>query len=74
MSSFKPGITKTSPGVKALEEVLGAGEFSEVERIPMIANYGKGCMADFVSYRPKAAGPRGRVAPSIQIKLLGRSL
>jgi hypothetical protein len=53
---------------------LGSDKFSEVERIPMTANYGKGYMADLVIYRMKAEVPRGRVAPSMQIKLLGRSL
>ena len=60
--------------VKALDETLGSDKFSEVERIPMTANYGKGYMADLVIYRMKAEVPRGRVAPSMQIKLLGRSL
>ncbi len=60
--------------VKALEETLGSDKFSEVERIPMTANYGKGYMADLVIYRLKAEVPRGRVAPLMQIKLLGRSL
>jgi 4-amino-4-deoxy-L-arabinose transferase-like glycosyltransferase len=60
--------------VKVLEEALGSDKFSEVERIPMTANYGKGYMADLVIYRMKAEVPRGRVAPSMQIKLLGRSL
>jgi 4-amino-4-deoxy-L-arabinose transferase-like glycosyltransferase len=60
--------------VKSLEEVLGSDKFSEVERIPMTANYGKGYMADLVIYRMKAEVPRGRVGPSMQIKLLGRSL
>jgi 4-amino-4-deoxy-L-arabinose transferase-like glycosyltransferase len=60
--------------VKALEEALASDKFSQVERIPMIANYGKGYMADLVIYRLKADVPRGRVAPSMQIKLLGRSL
>jgi hypothetical protein len=60
--------------VKALEEALGSGKFSEVERIPMIANYGKGYMADLVIYRLKADVARGRIAPSMQIKLLGLSL
>ncbi len=60
--------------VKALEEALGSDKFSEVERIPMTANYGKGYMADLVIYRMKEEVPRGRVAPAMQIKLLGRSL
>jgi 4-amino-4-deoxy-L-arabinose transferase-like glycosyltransferase len=60
--------------VEALEEALGSDKFSEVERIPMIANYGKGYVADLVIYRMKEEVPRGRVAPSMQIKLLGRSL
>jgi hypothetical protein len=60
--------------VKALEEALGSDKFSEVERIPMRANYGKGYEADLVIYRLKEEVPRGRVAPSMQIKLLGRSL
>jgi len=60
--------------VKALEQALGSDKFSEVERIPMIANYGKGYMADLIIYRLKEEVPRGRVAPSMQIKLLGRSL
>jgi hypothetical protein len=60
--------------VKVLGEALGSDKFSEVERIPMTANYGKGYMADLVIYRMKAEVPRGRVAPSMQIKLLGRSL
>jgi 4-amino-4-deoxy-L-arabinose transferase-like glycosyltransferase len=60
--------------VKALEETLGSDKFSEVERIPMSANYGKGYMADLVIYRMKEEVPRGRVAPEMQIKLLGRSL
>jgi 4-amino-4-deoxy-L-arabinose transferase-like glycosyltransferase len=60
--------------VKALEETLGSDKFFEVERIPMTANYGKGYMADLIIYRLKAEVPRGRVAPLMQIKLLGRSL
>ena len=60
--------------VKTLEEALGSDKFSEVERIPMTANYGKGYMADLVIYRMKEEVPRGRVAPEMQIKLLGRSL
>ena len=60
--------------VKALQEALGSDKFSEVERIPMTANYGKGYMADLVIYRMKEEVPRGRVAPAMQIKLLGRSL
>jgi 4-amino-4-deoxy-L-arabinose transferase-like glycosyltransferase len=60
--------------VKALQEALGSNKFSEVERIPMTANYGKGYMADLVIYRMKEEVPRGRVAPAMQIKLLGRSL
>jgi hypothetical protein len=60
--------------VKTLEEALGSDKFSEVERIPMTANYGKGYMADLVVYRMKEEVPRGRVAPEMQIKLLGRSL
>jgi 4-amino-4-deoxy-L-arabinose transferase-like glycosyltransferase len=60
--------------VKALEEALGSDKFSEVARIPMIANYGKHYMADLVIYRLNEEVPRGRVAPSMQIKLLGRSL
>jgi hypothetical protein len=51
--------------VKALEEALGSDKFSQLERIPMIANYGC-CLKEEV--------PRGRVAPAMQIKLLGRSL
>jgi hypothetical protein len=38
------------------------------------ANYGKEYLADLVIYRMKADVRRGRVAPSMQIKLLGRSL
>jgi 4-amino-4-deoxy-L-arabinose transferase-like glycosyltransferase len=60
--------------VKALQEALGSDKFSEVERIPMTANYGKGYMADLVIYRMKEEVPRGRVAPAMQVKLLGRSL
>jgi hypothetical protein len=60
--------------VKALQEALGSDKFSEVERIPMTANYGKGYMADLVIYRMKEEVPRGRVAPAMQIMLLGRSL
>jgi 4-amino-4-deoxy-L-arabinose transferase-like glycosyltransferase len=60
--------------VKALQEALGSDKFSEVERIPMTANYGKGYMADLVIYRMKEEVPRGRVAPAMQIKLLSRSL
>ena len=60
--------------VKALEETLGSDKFLEVNRIPMTANYGKGYMADLVVYRLRADVPRGRIAPSMQIKLLGRSL
>jgi hypothetical protein len=60
--------------VKTLEEALNPDKFSEVERIPMTANYGKSYIADLVIYRLKAEVPRGRVAPAMQIKLLGRSL
>jgi len=60
--------------VKALQEALGSDKFSQVERIPMTANYGKGYMADLVIYRMKEEVPRGRVAPAMQIMLLGRSL
>ena len=60
--------------VRALEEALGSDKFSEVGRIPMSSNYGKGYMADLVIYKLKADVPRGRVAPSMQIEILGRSL
>ena len=60
--------------MEALEEALDSDKFAEVERIPMTANYGKGYMADLVIYRMKEEVPRGRVAPSMQIELLGRSL
>jgi hypothetical protein len=60
--------------VKALEQALGSDMFFEEQRIPMTANYGKGYMADLVIYRLKAEVPRGRAAPSMQIRLLGRSL
>jgi hypothetical protein len=55
-------------------KVLGPNKFSEVERIPMTANYGKGHMADLLIYRMTAEVSRGRVAPSMQIELLGRPL
>jgi hypothetical protein len=60
--------------VKALQEALGSDKFFEVDSIPMTANYGKGYMADLVVYRLREDVPRGRIAPSMQIKLLGRSL
>jgi hypothetical protein len=60
--------------VRALERALSSDKFSEVARIPMTANYGKHYMADLVIYRLNEEVPRGRVAPSMQIKLLGRSL
>ena len=61
-------------GLKGDILALGSNKFSEVERIPMTVNYGKGYMADLVVYRLKAEVPRRRVAPAMQIKLLGRSL
>ena len=71
---FQMGYHDDLASVKALGEALGSDKFSEVERIPMTANYGKGYMADLVIYRMKEEVPRGRVAPEMQIKLLGRSL
>jgi hypothetical protein len=60
--------------VKTLEKALGSDKFSEMARIPMTANYGKRDMADLVIYRLNEEVPRGRVPPSMQIKVLGRSL
>ena len=60
--------------VKGLDEALNSAKFTEVARIPMTVNYGRHYMADLVLYRLNEEVPRGRVAPSMQIKLLGRSL
>jgi hypothetical protein len=40
----------------------------------MYANYRDTTVAELIIYRLKEDVPRGRVAPSVQIKLLGRSL
>ncbi|HEY1981240.1 MAG TPA: hypothetical protein VGH13_14275 [Xanthobacteraceae bacterium] len=71
---YQTGYHDDLASVKALQKALGSDKFSEVERIPMTANYGKGYMADLVIYRMKEEVPRGRVAPAMQIQLLGRSL
>lgn len=60
--------------VKALEAALGSDKFTEVARIPMYANYRNAVVAELIVYRLNEDVPRGRVAPPMQIKLLGRSL
>ena len=70
---FQTRYYENLASVKVLEAAFDLGKFSQEERIPMIANYGKRYMADLTAYRPNAEFSRGRVAPSMQIKLLGRS-
>ncbi len=60
--------------VKNLEAALASDRFTEVERIPMYANYRNAVVAELIVYRLNEEVPRGRVAPSMEINLLGRSL
>jgi hypothetical protein len=60
--------------VKALEAALGSDKFTEVARIPMYANYRNAVVGTDRLPAKRRRPPRGRVAPPMQIKLLGRSL
>ena len=60
--------------VKTFESALASDKFTEIERIPMYANDRNRDIAELVVYRLNEEVPRGRIAPSMQIKLLGRSL
>ena len=60
--------------VKNLEAALASDRFTEVERIPMYANYRNAVVAELIIYRLNEEVARGRVAPSMEINLLGRSL
>jgi hypothetical protein len=71
---MQTGFHDDVAAVKMLEAALGSDKFTEVERIPMYANYRKAAVAELIIYRLNEDVPRGRVAPPMEIKLLGRSL
>jgi 4-amino-4-deoxy-L-arabinose transferase-like glycosyltransferase len=60
--------------IKRLDAALKTDKFKEVERIPMTANYPFSYITSLVIYRLVADVPNGRVAPTIQLKLIGRSI
>lgn len=59
--------------IQRLTEALHSSDFREVNRIPMTSNYPFPYLDDLVIYRATADVPAGRVAPSIEVKLLNRS-
>jgi hypothetical protein len=63
----------TAP-VKALQAALQSDKFKEIERIPMTANYPFKPVTELVVYRLVADVPKGRVAPPLEIKLIGKTL
>jgi len=71
---MQTGFHNDVAAVKMLEAALSSNRFSEVERIPMYANYRNAVIAELIIYRLNEEVPRGRVAPSVQVKLLGWSL
>src|SRR5260370_39111246 len=71
---MQTGFHDDVAAVKNLEAALASDRFAEVERIPMYANYRNAVVAELIIYRLNEEVPRGRVPPSMEIKLLGRSL
>ena len=54
--------------------MLRSDKFTEVERIPMYANFSRAVIGDLIVYRLNEEVPRGRVAPAMEIKLIDRWL
>ena len=71
---MQTGFHDDLESVRMLETALASDKFTEIERMPMYANYRNAVTGELIVYRLNEEVPRGRVAPSMQIKLLGRSL
>ena len=63
-----------SASVRALHTALESDKFEEVGRIPMTSNGRFSYLDELVIYRFREALPPGRVAPAMQIKLIGKSI
>jgi hypothetical protein len=60
--------------IKMLEQALHSDKFSKIEQIPMTSNMRFPFATGLDIYRLKRDVPEGRVAPAMQIRILGRSL
>ena len=56
--------------VRELQEALASPQFTEVGRVPMAANYPFSSISEFIIYRAAKQVPRGRVAPSLEVKIM----
>jgi hypothetical protein len=71
---LETGFHDDVPAVQNLEAALASDKFTEVERVPMYANYRDAIVGELIVYRLKQNVPPGRVAPPMEIRLLGQSL
>jgi 4-amino-4-deoxy-L-arabinose transferase-like glycosyltransferase len=60
--------------IARLHDALRSARFVEVATIPMTSNYPLEEPAELVIYRARDEVPPGRVAPAIELKLIGRSI
>jgi 4-amino-4-deoxy-L-arabinose transferase-like glycosyltransferase len=58
--------------IHRLREALRSDKFQEVERIPITANYPFSHLDELVIYRAAAEVPRGRIVPSIEMRIIDK--
>jgi hypothetical protein len=71
---LETGFHDDVPAVQKLEAALASDKFTELERVPMYANYRDAIVGELIIYRLNQNVPPGRVAPPMEIRLLGQSL
>jgi len=71
---MQPRYANDLTEVQRLAEVLQSDKFQEVEQIPMNSNFPFRYVNELVIFRAVADVPRGRVAPPIEIGIIGKSI
>jgi hypothetical protein len=71
---MQTGFHNDLAAVMKLETAFVSKKSTKAERIPMYANYRNAVVAELIIYDLNEGVPRGRSAPSVEIKLLGWSV
>ena len=71
---FQSGFHDDLPSVQVLTALLDSDMFEAIGSIPITANYRFSSLTRLTLYRLREQLPPGRVAPPMQIKMIGKSL
>src|SRR5262249_9088720 len=71
---IQTGYMADYPVVKALQTAVQSGKFREIKRITMSSNYALTDVTELVIYCLVEQVPPGRVPPTMQIKLINKTL